>query len=1106
MVDEEDKKDDDSQNAFNPEGEAVVYLSLDQARVLAIQHARDNTDFYGRGYRRKELAWQVVSSEEGEDYHDIRLSFRPVHGFTGEPGVEHFLIDKAGPIRLRQILVEPKPRPRTAVLVVSGGLLVLLAGATVAVAIVSSAALEPEPVPTPTTAPGESVISLEPDSAGRLTSPEGDVTVDVATGAVAQSESLRYQPLTIEQLPTLPPGYSGPQMGFDLSVGGASSFTFNSPITVAVSLGRSVYVALTRAPGSTVVVLHYSSGGWQPLNTAADLDAGTATVRVDRLSMFALAVREPQVIATATVLPTETPVPTPTPSATPVLTPTRAAVPTPSPTSIPTPTATPSPKVSPSPAPTATRIPTETPAPTPTPTLTPTPTPTPSPTPTATATPTPTAFPTPSATPTPRPTATPAPPSSTWVTQNSGTDKTLYGVDAVDRYVAWAVGDGGVILKTINAGASWRHQTTTGVTLRDVAAVDVRTVWAVGDGGTILKTADGGFTWESQPSGSPEDLLAVSAVNPLDAWAVGTRTLLNTRDGGTRWESHLPRGRVLPPIKDISAVSPLVAWVVDERRVLKTTDAGFNWVAVGSFNDLRSVEAVDTEIAWVIGSPQSWKTTDGGATWQAQDFDGGLAAIDSNIAWALRGRGTILKTSDGGETWAIHRGESATLYDVAAIDTDSAWAVGEGGTIVHTQSSTQPPPPLTHIIESASVALSGGLGDRNSYAPAVSDDGKFVAFASEAMNLAPFDSNAKADIFVRHLLEGTTERVSLAYHGGEANGISRDPTITPDGRYVVFASSASNLVQGDLNGHYDIFVRDRKTGRTQHVSVGPEGEPLGNDSSWPSIGDGGRYVAFVYRGDEFPGAEANIIVHDRTSRKSEAVSLAWNGTPSDGASARPSVSADGRYVVYESTSSNLVQNDTNGFADVFVYDLSAGNTERVSLDSDGNEGDADSLLPSMSADGRHIVFLSFATNLDAGDNMGQWDVFVHDRQTGVTERASVGSDGTGGNGASGVAGQSSIAISGDGSFVVFQSLASNLVPDDNNGVSDIFVHDRLAGVTVRVSVDSAGNEGNGDSGGLSISADGHYVAFGSAASNLVPNDTNEVNDVFVAVNPLSPPP
>ena len=153
MADEEDKKDDDSQNAFNPEGEAVGYLSLDQARVLAIQHARDNTDFYGRGYRRKELAWQVVSSEEGEDHHDIRLSFRPVHGFTGEPGVEHFLIDKAGPIRLRQILVEPKRRPRPALLVVSGGLLVLLAGATVAVAIVSSAALEPEPVPTPSPPP-----------------------------------------------------------------------------------------------------------------------------------------------------------------------------------------------------------------------------------------------------------------------------------------------------------------------------------------------------------------------------------------------------------------------------------------------------------------------------------------------------------------------------------------------------------------------------------------------------------------------------------------------------------------------------------------------------------------------------------------------------------------------------------------------------------------------------------------------------------------------------------------------------------------------------------------------------------------------------------------
>src|SRR5205814_1263965 len=196
-------------------------------------------------------------------------------------------------------------------------------------------------------------------------------------------------------------------------------------------------------------------------------------------------------------------------------------------------------------------------------------------------------------------------------------------------------------------------------------------------------------------------------------------------------------------------------------------------------------------------------------------------------------------------------------------------------------------------------------------------------------------------------------------------------------------------------------------------------------------------------------------------------------------------SADGRFVAFAAWARNLAPGDTNGFGDVFVHDRGTGVTERLSVDGAGTEANDTIHQPAISADGRFVAFVSAATNLVPGDTNGLSDVFVHDRRTRRTERVSVDSAGTQADGAS-----ASPALSADGRFVAFSSSATNLVPGDTNGQADVFVHDRRTGTTERVSVDSAGTGANGWSERPSISADGRFVAFCSYATNLVPRDTN----------------
>jgi Tol biopolymer transport system component len=397
-----------------------------------------------------------------------------------------------------------------------------------------------------------------------------------------------------------------------------------------------------------------------------------------------------------------------------------------------------------------------------------------------------------------------------------------------------------------------------------------------------------------------------------------------------------------------------------------------------------------------------------------------------------------------------------------------------------------------------SVDSAGGEGDHDSTYTFIAANGRIVAFTSDATNLVAADTNGAGDVFVHDRTTGTTERVSVDSSGVEANGFNYVTSISADGRIVAFTSDATNLVALDLNHVFDCFLHDRTTGSTERVSVGASGQEGNGSSGWASLSANGGSVAFTSLAANLVTGDVNfawdVFVRDRIGGTTRRMSVDSSGAEGNGASLLAALSADGNVVAFESSASNLVASDNNGMRDLFVHDRTTGVTERVSVDSSGAEGDDDSgyFAPSLSADGRIVAFVSTATNLVANDTNGFLDVFVHDRTTGITERVSVDSSGAEGDDDS-----SYPVLSADGRLVAFQSGATNLVANDTNATTDIFVHDRATGVTERVSVDSAGAEEDSYSGGPSLTPDGTLVAFYSTASNLVANDSNGSTDVFV---------
>jgi Tol biopolymer transport system component len=279
-----------------------------------------------------------------------------------------------------------------------------------------------------------------------------------------------------------------------------------------------------------------------------------------------------------------------------------------------------------------------------------------------------------------------------------------------------------------------------------------------------------------------------------------------------------------------------------------------------------------------------------------------------------------------------------------------------------------------------------GSGSRN---PVISADGRFVAFLSEAANLVAGDTSPR-DVYVRDRLAGTTERVSVSSTNAVSAKDTNDPAISADGRFVAFVTDASNLVDDDTNRSLDVFVRDRVAGTTERVSVNSAGAQANSASIDPAISADGRFIAFESGASNLVaggtnGAHPDIFVRDRLAGTTERVDVSSRGEETNAvATGSAAISADGRFVAFQSLASNLVPGDTNNAVDVFVRDRIAGTTERVSVSSAGVQGNAHSMSPTISANGRFVTFESGASNLIADDTNRQGDVFVRDRVRGTT--------------------------------------------------------------------------------------------------------------------------
>ncbi|MCH8243643.1 MAG: PD40 domain-containing protein [Planctomycetes bacterium] len=426
----------------------------------------------------------------------------------------------------------------------------------------------------------------------------------------------------------------------------------------------------------------------------------------------------------------------------------------------------------------------------------------------------------------------------------------------------------------------------------------------------------------------------------------------------------------------------------------------------------------------------------------------------------------------------------------------------------------------------ATIGADGSASDGNSARASLSSDGRYVAFQSAATNLVADDTNAASDVFVYDRMTGTTMRVSVTSSGEQADANSGRPAISDDGRYVAFFSDAANLAPGDTEtfdvvicptctGRRDVFIHDRDPDEngtfdegnnvTIRVSESSGGVAGNGDSTRPSIAGDGLKIAFRSDATNLVSSDSNgvidVFVHDQEANTTIRASVSAAGVQGNAKSDRPAISGNGRFVAFYSDASNLIEGDTNVLRDVFVRDLDTDSTVRISVGAGGSQSDGASSRPVLSSDGRFVAFRSAASNLVAGDTNFLNDVFIHDRDpdengvfdegNGIVQLVSAGIDGPG-DGAS-----SSPAMSADGILLAFHSDATNLVATDQNLASDVFLLDRLSGILTRISVCGARTEGDGLSERASVSDDGRFVAYQSKAENLVSNDSNTKDDIFV---------
>ncbi|WP_282794475.1 hypothetical protein [Streptomyces sp. CC224B] len=417
-------------------------------------------------------------------------------------------------------------------------------------------------------------------------------------------------------------------------------------------------------------------------------------------------------------------------------------------------------------------------------------------------------------------------------------------------------------------------------------------------------------------------------------------------------------------------------------------------------------------------------------------------------------------------------------------------------------SAAEPSAPRT---ERVSVGPGGAQGNAASTHPSLSTDGRSVAFVSASRNLVANDTNGTPDAFVRDLRTGTTERVSVRSNGKPSHGVVREVSLSPDGRYVVFTSTADDLVRGgDPNDLDDVFLHDRRTGRTERISpTGPSYDGLRGPLTYdPAVSGDGRYVAYASgAGDLVPGdgnQRDDVFVYDRRNKTTELAQLDSAGGHGQGDAFAPAFAGDsgGRYLAFTSNASGLAGVEDHASAtDVFLRDRERGTTELISVPH-GYNRKTPSWDAAVSGDGRYVAFTSASRVLrpEGPAPTSPHNVFLYDRETRRVRLVSATADGTPADGDSG-----GVSLSRDGRYAAFTSAAANLAPeDDGDSGADVFVRDMATGRVDLVSRESEPvSEDTAPGPRTGVSEDGGAVAFDSPAGNLVPDDTNAAADVFL---------
>lgn len=384
--------------------------------------------------------------------------------------------------------------------------------------------------------------------------------------------------------------------------------------------------------------------------------------------------------------------------------------------------------------------------------------------------------------------------------------------------------------------------------------------------------------------------------------------------------------------------------------------------------------------------------------------------------------------------------------------------------------------------------------------PSVSGDGRYVAYLSPATNLVTPDTNGWTDAFVRDVVTNKNSLLSVSSTGTQANGATVSVLAAADGRHFMFATGGTGLAPGDVNATADVFVRDTVGNTTSLVSATPSGTSGNNASTAEAISSDGRYVAFDSIATNLVSGDTNgvsdVFVRDMTTGQTTRGSVDSNGQQLVAESTDADISATGRYLAFVTRSADVIPGVGNGFAQVYLRDLTTGQVTLISRTPAGLPAGADSRAPSVSSDGKIVVFESAASDVVSADTNGVGDIFRYDGNSGTVSRISVGLGGAEANGASTLSYPQHKGVDDAGCHAVFQSNANNLVTNDLNNTGDVFVWDCADGSVRRVSMHPDDvHQASFASAHAAISADGNYVAFASR-DPLQSYDTNNHPDVY----------